>query len=142
MKKTLFIIVWFLLLKTVCGQSVKFDLDSIAIICSYEDFVIAIKKDNKTENKNTHLEKLEAIRKQYKDTIKISAKEYDELFGLELDWLVKKNKVTFFDNRNYKKVISLVKIKEGKRGHVLFDTYIDADTKNKLYSVVKRTWAF
>jgi len=50
--------------------------------------------------------------------------------------------VTFFDNRNHKKVIHLDKIKEGKRGHILYDTYIDADTKNKLYSVVTRTWAF
>lgn len=142
MKKTFSIVLCFLFLKTVCGQTVKFDLDSVSVTCSYHDFVNAIKKDNKTENKNAHLENLEKVRKNYSDTIKISDKEYNELFGLELDWLVKNSKVAFFDNRTNKKVVHINKIKEGKRGHVLYDTYIDSDTKQKLYSVVKRTWAF
>jgi hypothetical protein len=125
----------------IYGQTITIDSDSILVISSYNDFMTALKKDNTKENYE--------YRKNYIDTLKINSgnititgEVFEEHFGRELDWLIKKKKLTFFDKRNNKLVTKLKRIKSVKSNNVVYDLYLDAESNNALYCLIKHTPSF
>lgn len=149
-----------LLLFSYClfGQVVKFESDTVIVYCKFGDLIQAIHKEycnapilswetlngKKVEVKTyvpNYQDSLLALKKTKNDTMVLP---YDESIFDELKWeiksLAKEYKLSFFDKRNNKRVTRVKKTVTGKRHSILFNVYIDAETKNILYWDVKKTW--
>jgi len=116
----------------------KLDFDSVYVICKYKDLKKRIKKDNNKENAEFRFATLDSLMKIRKDTVLIGRQLILD-YVREADDLVKANKVSFFDQRNNKKVLHVQKTKDGNKKLILYYIYTDADTKNELYHILIRT---
>lgn len=121
------------------AQVVRFDIDSLYIFGKHADLVNAIKKENTGDNIALYLELLEGYKKQHRDTLKLDSGESLD-FEREIEHLLKKGQVSFFDRRSNKPVKKVARKRDGKVGHVTYFTYYDAETKSELYHVLIKTW--
>ncbi|HKC67270.1 MAG TPA: hypothetical protein VKG26_03515 [Bacteroidia bacterium] len=136
------------------AQTIKVDFDSVIVYCKYNDLMQAIKKINRyseaihweghkkivERDPPYYLDSLKTLKKLSPDTITLSTDLWSGDMDMETDRLAKKYKLIYFDRRNHKLVTHVKKTVTGKKGEMLFYIFIDADTKNQLYSIVKKNW--